>query len=87
MQQFREFCLQLGGVHLIVASRSNDNLGLLFKGEVRVNVVLLHFFDLIVAHHPWVGEVPYAQKIPLCHLVGRSSSFMVMLLGMLTTLL
>ena len=76
VQQFWEFCLQLGGIHLIVASGSDNHLGLLFKGEVsplevRVHVVLVHFKDLVVANHSWVGEVPYAPEITLCHLNGN----------------
>ena len=46
-QQLGELVLQLGCVHLVVASRSNDDLRLLLEGEVcpleaRVDVLLVH---------------------------------------------
>ena len=79
-QEFREFVLQLGCIELIVAPWRDDHFGLLIQSEVLpceigVNELLVHLQDLIVAHHSWVGEVPYSSEVSFCHFNGDWKEF------------
>ena len=74
-QHFWKFLLQLACIHFVVTARSNDNLGLFLQGEVlvcqaRVNVLLVHVQDFVVANDARVGEVPDTCKVSLGHLDG-----------------
>lgn len=74
-QHFWKLLLQLACIHFVVTASSNDNLGLLLQGEVlvcqaRVNVLLVHVQDFVVANNARVGEIPDTCEVSLGHLDG-----------------
>lgn len=79
-QELREFLLQFGSIKLIVAPWGNYYLCLLLKSEVfpcefGVNVIPIHFQNLIVTDHSRIRKVIDSSKVSLCHLNGNGKEF------------
>lgn len=77
---FREFLAQFWSIELVVASWCDNDLCLLLECEVIpfeawVNVVAVHFQDLVMANNSRICEVPYACEVSLCHLDGNREKF------------